>query len=83
MRIMRVEDNGIFREEFKQQICRLCPSAIIEEAENGEEPIQKITEPPPEIIFTDLGLPGENGFRITQKIKTKFSNIRIAMANQL
>jgi DNA-binding NarL/FixJ family response regulator len=79
MRIMLVEDNTTFREAFKERLCGRFPLAIIEEAENGGEAIQKITEPPPEIIFMDFSLPGENGARLTQKIKAKYPNIHVAM----
>ncbi len=79
MRIMLVEDSDIFRESFKEELSARCPLDIIEEATNGEEAIQKIDASPPQIIFMDLRLPGENGLRLTEKIKSKFPNIRIAM----
>jgi len=79
MRIMLVEDSDIFRETFKQELCGRCPLDIIEEAASGEEAIQKITEIPPEIIFMDFHLPGENGIHLTKKIKAQFPNVRIAI----
>ncbi len=79
MRIMLVEDNDIFREAFKEDLLARCPSAIITEAANGEEAMQGFDGSPPQIIFMDYNLPGENGIQLTEKIKGQFPSVRIAM----
>src|SRR5512134_3054497 len=79
LRIMLVEDNALFREAFREQLRHLFPAAVIEEAANGEEALEKITEHPPQIIFMDVSLPGENGLQLTQKIKARFPDVHIAM----
>jgi DNA-binding NarL/FixJ family response regulator len=79
MRIMLVEDDGVFRETFKQQLCERCPSAIVKEAANGDEAMQEINSSPPQIIFMDLRLSGENGLQLTKRIKAQFPDVRIAM----
>ena len=79
MRIMLVEDNKTFREAFKEELLARCPSAIIREAANGEEAMQEFEGSAPQIIFMDLRLPGENGLRLTQKIKGLSPSVHIAM----
>ena len=79
MQIMLVEDNHFFREAFRQELSRRCPSAIVDEAGNGEEALREIKMSPPQIIFMDFNLPGENGVELTKKIKGQFPNVRIAM----
>jgi len=79
MRIMLVEDSDIFRETFKQELWWRCPSAIVEEAINGEEAMQRINSSSPQMIFMDFHLPGENGIQLTKKIKAQFPNVRIAI----
>lgn len=79
MEIMLVEDNGVFREAFRQELSGRCPSANVQEAATGEEAMQKINNFPPQIIFMDLRLPGENGLQLTKRIKAQFPNIRIAI----
>jgi DNA-binding NarL/FixJ family response regulator len=79
MRIMLVEDNENFRKAFKEQLLGRCPLAIIKEAGNGEEAMQGFDGSPPQIIFMDYNLPGENGIQLTKKIKVQFPNVRIAM----
>ncbi len=79
VRVLLVEDNRNYRKVFKDNLCELFPSAIVDEAENGEEALQKINAAPPHLIFMDIRLPGANGLQLTQKIKKDFPKIRIAM----
>jgi YesN/AraC family two-component response regulator len=79
LRVLLVEDNRVFREIFKQNICEHFPAMLIDEAENGDEALQKINAAPPHLIFMDIRLPGVNGLQLTQKIKKDFPNIRIAI----
>ena len=79
MQIMLVEDNGVFREAFKRELSGRFPSAIVKEAANGEEAMQKIHSSPPQMIFMDFRLPGENGIQLTKKIKTQFPKVHIAI----
>jgi DNA-binding NarL/FixJ family response regulator len=79
VRVLIVEDNRIFREAFKKGLQDHFPSMVIEEAENGQEALQKINGPPPHLIFMDIRLPGVNGLQLTQKIKNDFPGINIAI----
>jgi DNA-binding NarL/FixJ family response regulator len=80
MQIMLVEDNGFFREAFRQELCRRCSSAIVKEATDAEEAMQEINSfPPPQVMFIDFRLPGENGVQLTKKIKAQIPNVRIAI----
>ena len=67
-----VEDNAAFRQSLKELLHTRFPSMVVEEAEDGEEALQKIDANVPHIIFMDIKLPGENGLRITEKLKTKY-----------
>jgi len=42
------------------------------EAANGVEAYQKIDSHPPNLIFMDITLPGENGLELTRKIKADY-----------
>ena len=79
LRVLIVEDNRVYREEFKESLCRHFPFMAVEEAENAEEALQKIDGNPPPLIFIDMRLPGINGFQLTQKIKKDFPSVRIAI----
>ena len=79
LRVLLVEDNRVYREAFKENLCRRFPTLLIDEAENGEEALQKINATPPHLIFMDIRLPGKNGLHLTEKIKNDFPNIHVVI----
>ena len=52
---------------------------LIDEAENGDEALRRINETPPTLIFMDIRLPGQNGLKLTQKIKGDFPSVNVAI----
>ena len=68
-RTMVVEDSSSFREIIKYNLRDQFPSMDIVEAADGVEAVQKIGSAAPNLIFMDIGLPGENGLELTRKIK--------------
>ncbi len=79
VRVLLVEDNRYFRETIKADLCHHFPKVRVDEAENGEEALNMIHAAPPHVIFTDLHLPGMNGFDLTRKVKKDFPEIRISV----
>jgi len=79
LRVLLVEDNRIYREAFKENLCQHFPSLTIEEAVNGEEALQRITGISPHLIFIDIRLAGMSGLELTQRIKRDFPNIPVAI----
>jgi CheY-like chemotaxis protein len=74
---MLVEDDPSFRQVLKFYLHSEFPSMRIIEAVNGVEALKEIESRPPDLIFTDIKLPGENGFELTRKIKTSHPDIII------
>jgi len=64
-----VEDNANFRRVLKQTLCDRFPCMVVVEAADAEEALRKIDNVPPNLIFMDINLPGENGLELTGKIK--------------
>lgn len=76
-RVLIVEDSPLFRKLLKETLHSRFPSMDISEAENGKEALQKVDALPPDLIFMDIKLPGENGLELTAKIKTKYPNVTV------
>jgi DNA-binding NarL/FixJ family response regulator len=76
-RIMVVEDSPSFREIIKLNLRDQFPSMDIIEAADGGEAFQKIDSYPPDLIFMDIGLPGENGLELTKRIKADHPDVII------
>jgi DNA-binding NarL/FixJ family response regulator len=74
---MLVEDNLGIRQLVKNTLEFQFPSMDIIEASDGAEAFQKFGSHPPNLIFMDIGLPGENGLELTRKIKNRHPDIII------
>ena len=72
---MIVEDSTSFRELVKDNLLDRFPSMNIIEAADGIETFQKINSHPPNLIFMDIGLPGENDLELTRKIKDDYPDV--------
>jgi CheY-like chemotaxis protein len=74
-----VEDNVSFRKLFKGELLSRFPSMEVIEAGNGEEAFSRLTSRPIDLIFMDIGLPGQNGLELTRKIKADRQDIPIIL----
>ena len=81
--VLIVDDNALFRQTLKDILLSNHLSDLkihVTEAENGDEAMKRMgLTPPPELIFMDIQLPGENGFSLTKKIKAKKLPVYIIM----
>ncbi|HYA90607.1 MAG TPA: response regulator [Thermodesulfobacteriota bacterium] len=74
---MLVEDSSSFRQIVKANLQDQFPSMHITEATDGVEAFQKIHGRPPNLIFMDISLPGENGLELTRRIKAYYPEVTI------
>ena len=70
-KILLVEDHTPFRWALKTNIQLKNPLMVIEEAADGKEALRKVDAFGPDLIFMDIGLPGESGLQVTMKIRRK------------
>ena len=78
-RVLIVEDSTIFRTLLKETLQSRFPSIEILEAADGEEAMKEITARPPDLIFMDIKLPGENGLDLTAKIKAEYPQVIVVV----
>jgi DNA-binding NarL/FixJ family response regulator len=78
-RILIVEDHQGFRESLKSVLSGRLPHAVLEEAAEGNEVLPKVETDPPDLIFMDINVPGENGLELTRQIKQSFPKITVVI----
>jgi len=74
---MLVEDGFLFRQVLKDNLHDQFSSMDIIEAADGVETFQKIDGHPPNLIFMDISLAGENGLELTRRIKADYPDVII------
>jgi DNA-binding NarL/FixJ family response regulator len=78
-RILIVEDHEGFRESLKAVLSGRLPLAVLDEAAEGNEVLPKIEAHPPDLVFMDINVPGENGLELTRQIKQDFPSIVVVI----
>ncbi len=72
-----VDDHPLVREGLKQVIERDTRFQVVDETDNAEDTIRKISSREPDIITVDIGLNGEtNGLDLVKAIKKRFPSIK-------
>jgi DNA-binding NarL/FixJ family response regulator len=79
MNILIVEDNVSLRKMMKDILVAELHFATIAEASNVKETFIEISKNLPDIIIMDLKLKKENGLKLTQLVKKKHPQIKIAI----
>ncbi len=78
-KLLIVEDSILFRQLLKERLEDRFPSIHVSEANDGEEALEQIQTSPPDVIFMDIRLPGENGIEVTKRIKAQYPRIRVVI----
>jgi len=68
VRILLADDHEMFREGFKTLIKKQPDIELIGEAEDGNELVKMARELLPDVILTDIRMPGMTGIEATRKI---------------
>lgn len=76
-RLLLVEDHAIVRAGLRALLESLEGIAIIGEASDGREALRKVRLFKPDIVLTDLSMPGLNGIEVVERIKKDHSQIHV------
>ena len=75
-----VEDSFIFRKLLKEILQARFASMEIIEAMNSKEALEEIySSSPPDLIFMDIKLPGQNGLDLAKQVKAKYPDTVIVI----
>lgn len=77
MKIIIVEDHPFFRELIYKTLISHFPSSEIMSFENSEDALPEINNQHFDVAIIDISLPGENGLKLTQKIRAIYPDIKI------
>ena len=64
-----IDDERLAREELKSVLKDFVEISVIDEAQNGDEGIEKINKLKPDLIFLDVSMPGMTGFDMLKKLE--------------
>jgi len=76
-RVLVVEDNDELRGAICEVLAENLLSISVVAASSCEAALENIRRVPPDVILTDICLPGKNGLVLTEKIKSEFPCIPV------
>ncbi len=81
LRALIVEDSIPFRTVVKNELLFQFPSTEVVEAGSGEEALEKLGSRPMDLVFMDIGLPGQSGLEVTKRIKADHPDMPIIVVS--
>ncbi|MFD2569367.1 response regulator [Spirosoma soli] len=76
---MLVDDHSIVRDGIRLLLEQAEGLEIIDEANDGEEALDKLKVHQPDLILMDISLPGMSGIQTTQVVSRLYKNVRVLM----
>ena len=79
IRVLLVDDHAGFRSSLASFLMKQKGVAVVGEAINGEEAIEKAERLQPDLVLMDLNMPVRGGFEATQEIKRRSPRTRVVI----
>jgi DNA-binding NarL/FixJ family response regulator len=68
IKVIIADDHALIRDALKLWLRRAEGIEVIDEAENGEELVEKVLELNPDVVLTDLLMPGKSGIEAIREL---------------
>ncbi len=83
IKIVIADDHRVFIEGMTALLQSVKGMTVIGDAENGEQLIEKASTLKPDVILTDIQMPGKDGVEATKEIHQRFPDIKIIALTML
>ena len=77
IRILLVEDHQIVREGIRRMLELESDMLVVGEASNGEEALARMSELVPDIVISDVKMPGMDGLQLVRKLKEGYPQCEV------
>jgi two-component system uhpT operon response regulator UhpA len=78
-KVLIVDDNSLVRETTRIYLESKFPALEVNEAIDGNDAFNQIRRHLPDLILMDIRLPGENGLKLTRRIKELYPQIVVVI----
>ncbi|MFA6016065.1 MAG: response regulator transcription factor [Gallionellaceae bacterium] len=77
IKILLADDHAIMRSGLKDILLKIQDFEVIEEACNGTEVLEKLRQRTPDVLLTDLSMPGIGGIDLIDRVKTLYPTLPV------
>ncbi len=71
IRVLIADDHGIVRQGIRQLLANAGDFAILAEASNGWETVDKVRNVPVDLLILDISMPGPSGVELIKRVKNE------------
>ena len=79
LKILIADDHELLRQHLKQILLEEFPLSLIEEAENGQELLEKAMSDRWDLIISDISMPVMNGLEALRRIRVHFPTLPVLL----
>lgn len=79
IKILIADDHAVVREGLKQIISETPDMLVVDEASNGQEVLDKVSEQQYNVVLLDITLPGKSGLDILKQLKSGNPKLPVLM----
>jgi DNA-binding NarL/FixJ family response regulator len=79
LRLILVDDHNLVRAGLRSLLAELPHVTILAEADNGFEALRLVHELKPDVLVTDIAMPGLNGLELTERLKEECPQVRVLL----
>ncbi len=80
-RTLIVDDTAIWRKILSESISNFPELTLVGTAANGEIALKKVSQLKPDLVFSDVHMPGMNGIEFLKKLKVNYPEISVIMVS--
>jgi len=79
IKILIADDHAVVREGLKQIIAETPDMLVADEADNGQDVLNKVSERNYDVVLLDITMPGRSGLDVLKQLKTKKPKLPVLM----
>ncbi len=79
IRVLLVDDHQLVRAGIRSLLEKISGVEIVGEVGDGKEAIRLVEEHKPDVVLTDIAMPGLNGLEVTRHLTKTFPTVRVVI----
>ncbi len=77
IKILIADDHPLFRQGLKNAFSETPDIEVVDEAENGNDVLEKVREHELNLVLLDISMPGKGGLEVLKQLKTEYPKIPV------
>ena len=81
LKVLLADDHSVMRQTLKKLLTQQADIQLVGETDNGLETLSLVKQLQPDLLVTDLMMPGLNGLEVTRRIRLSFPSTLVVVVS--